>query len=74
MLSKRCICKIKWKQWKEKTGNYTSKNKLLFKEKARIIKYLLRNLEEGNEPSIKSIYLMKKSSSGRQKENTLQLK
>lgn len=74
MLSKSCICRIKWKQRKEKTGNYTSKNKLLFKEKAKIIKYLLRNFEEGNEPSIKSIYLMKKSSSGRQKENTLQLK
>lgn len=43
-----------------------------------IIKYFLGNLEEGNEPAIKSISLMKKSSSGnsfcRRKKNTLSIK
>lgn len=65
MLSKSCICRIKWKRWKEKTGNYIFKKRLLFREKTKIIiKYLLGNLEEGNKPAIKHISLMKKSSSG----------
>lgn len=30
MLSKSCICRIKWKHWKEKTGNYIFKKKTTF--------------------------------------------
>lgn len=78
MLSKSCTCRIKWKHWKKKTGNYIFKNRLLFREKAKIIrKYFYGNLEEGNEPAIISISLMKKSSSGnsfcRSKKNTLSI-
>jgi len=50
---------------KEKTDNYIFENRLLFRGKAnRIIKYFLRNLDEGNEPAIKSISVMRKSTSG----------
>lgn len=65
MLSKSCICRIKRKYWQTKAGSYRFKNRLCFRENAKIIiKYFLGNSEEGNEQAIKRISLMKKSSSG----------
>lgn len=54
------------------------KNRLFFRERTKIIKYGLGNLEEGNELAIKSISLMKKSSSAihftEEKRNTRSIK